>query len=41
MPGAVATAGLADAILPLADIPSVLLTRVNAGRSSRPKVVTR
>jgi two-component system chemotaxis response regulator CheB len=41
MPGAVATAGLADAVLPLADIPSVLLTRVNAGRSSRPKVVTR
>jgi two-component system chemotaxis response regulator CheB len=41
MPGAVATAGLADAVLPLNDIASVLLTRVNAGRSPRPKVVTR
>jgi two-component system chemotaxis response regulator CheB len=41
MPGAVATAGLADAVLPLGDIASVLLTRVNAGRVPRPKVVTR
>jgi two-component system chemotaxis response regulator CheB len=41
MPGAVAAAGLADAVLPLADIASFLISRVNAGRVPRPKVVTR
>jgi two-component system chemotaxis response regulator CheB len=41
MPGAVASAGLADAVLPLDDIASFLTSRVNAGRLTRPKVVTR
>jgi two-component system chemotaxis response regulator CheB len=41
MPGAVVTAGLADAVLPLVDIAPFLISRVNAGRLPRPKVVTR
>lgn len=41
MPGAVVTAGLADAVLPVEDIASYLLAHVNAGRTPRPKVVTR
>jgi two-component system chemotaxis response regulator CheB len=41
MPGAVASAGVADAVLPLDDIASFLTSRVNAGRLTRPKVVTR
>jgi two-component system chemotaxis response regulator CheB len=41
MPGAVANAGLADAVLPLNQIAAFLTTRVTAGRVVRPKVVTR
>jgi two-component system chemotaxis response regulator CheB len=41
MPGAVVAAGLADAVLPLDDIASFLTSRVNSGRTTRSKVVTR
>ncbi|HWH01556.1 MAG TPA: CheB methylesterase domain-containing protein, partial [Pilimelia sp.] len=41
MPGAVAGAGLADAVLPLAEIAPVVAAQVNAGRLPRRPVVTR
>lgn len=41
MPGAVVHASLADVVLPLDEIASTLTARVNAGRTVRPKVVTR
>jgi two-component system chemotaxis response regulator CheB len=41
MPGAVANAGLATAVLPLDEIGRYLLTRVNGGRAARSMEVTR
>jgi two-component system chemotaxis response regulator CheB len=41
MPGAVATAGLATAVLPLEEISRYLITRVNGGRTARSMEVTR
>jgi two-component system chemotaxis response regulator CheB len=41
MPGAVATAGLATAVLPLDEIGRYLITRVNGGRTARSMEVTR
>jgi two-component system chemotaxis response regulator CheB len=41
MPGAVVTANLAHTVLPLDQIGPYLTSRVNAGRTARPKVVTR
>lgn len=41
MPGAVVEAGLADAVLPLAEIGAYLASRTTAGWITRPKVVTR
>jgi len=41
MPGAVATAGLANAVLPLDEIGRYLITRVNGGRTARSMEVTR
>jgi len=41
MPGAVVEAGLADVVLPLADIGAYLNSRTTAGWFTRPKVVTR
>jgi two-component system chemotaxis response regulator CheB len=40
MPGAIANAGLADAVVPLGEIASFLISRVNAGRLPRSKVVS-
>ena len=41
MPGAVATAGLASAVMPLDEISRYLITRVNGGRAARSMEVTR
>ncbi len=41
MPGAVANAGLATAVLPLDEISRYLITRVNGGRAARSMEVTR
>lgn len=41
MPGAVVEAGLADTVLPLAEIGGYLKSRTTAGQQPRPKVVTR
>jgi two-component system, chemotaxis family, protein-glutamate methylesterase/glutaminase len=41
MPGAVANAGLATAVLPLNEISRYLITRVNGGRAARSMEVTR
>jgi two-component system, chemotaxis family, protein-glutamate methylesterase/glutaminase len=41
MPGAVVGAGLADAVLPLDEIASYLMSRVTGGRTAGPKVVAR
>jgi two-component system chemotaxis response regulator CheB len=41
MPGAVANAGLASAILPLDEIAKHLINRVNGGRGARSMEVTR